>query len=89
MQTPTVKMVPAAAAALGTVPALAGAPTALTATGTGQLGDQIELADGPMVQQWPVTGLRPSTDRIPYPIGGRLWDATATRPAAAGTDVPG
>lgn len=75
-------------AALGAVAALAGAPTAYATTDMGQLGDPIALVDGPVVQSWTVSGLRPSTDSIPYPVAGRLWEATAGDTAVQGSATP-
>ncbi len=78
--------------------AAAGAITALTApaaiaeeqnsVNTTQLGSQAELADGDVVQGWTVTGLRVSTDTIPYPVRGTLWEATATDEALQGNATP-
>lgn len=36
-------------------------------------GDDFEID-----QQWTISDLKPSTDAIPYPVGGTLWEATAT-----------
>lgn len=78
--------------------AAAGAITALTApaaiaeeqnsVNTTQLGSQAELADGDVVQGWTVTGLQVSTDTIPYPVQGTLWEATATDEALQGNATP-
>jgi hypothetical protein len=37
---------------------------------------------------WTITGLRPSSDRIPHPVAGRLWAATARVEAIRGTLTP-
>jgi hypothetical protein len=40
------------------------------------------------VQRWTVSSLNKSTDEIPYPVQGTLWEATATDEALQGTAVP-
>jgi hypothetical protein len=73
----------AIAAALG----MACCPTAL-ADSTTALGSQAELADGAVVQGWTVKDLKPSSDVIPYPLAGALWEATATDTAITGPVTP-
>ncbi len=41
-----------------------------------------------MVQSWTVSSLKPSSDAIPYPVHGVLWEATATDTAIAGPVTP-
>ena len=41
-----------------------------------------------VVQGWTVTSLRPSSDAIPYPVQGRLWEASATDTAIKGSVTP-
>lgn len=53
-----------------------------------QLGSPVQLANGDVVQAWTVTNLKPSTDAIPYPVAGALWEATATDVAVNGTVQP-
>lgn len=52
------------------------------------LGQAAVLTDGNVVQHWTVTGLKPSTDSIPYWPVGALWEATATDEAVAGGATP-
>ena len=52
------------------------------------LGNQLDLTDGSVVQRWTVSSLNKSTDEIPYPVQGTLWEATATDQALQGTAVP-
>jgi hypothetical protein len=56
----------------------------------GKFGSQGTLVDasGAVVQGWTVTGLRPSGDGIPYPVQGRLWEASATDTAIRGSVTP-
>jgi len=81
----------AATAAAGAITAFS-APTAiaddLNTVNTTHLGSQAELADGNVVQGWTVTGLKVSTDTIPYQPQGTLWEATATDKAIQGSAQP-
>ncbi|WP_234713871.1 MPT63 family protein [Mycolicibacterium chlorophenolicum] len=52
------------------------------------LGSPAQLANGDIVQAWTITDLKPSTDAIPYPVTGTLWEATATDTAVRGTVQP-
>ncbi|WP_159228590.1 MPT63 family protein [Mycolicibacterium vanbaalenii] len=52
------------------------------------LGEPGELVNGDVVQHWTVTGLKPSTDTIPYQPTGTLWEATATDEAISGSAIP-
>ena len=67
---------------------LAGAPAATADAELQYLGEQGELVNGDVVQGWTVTGLKPSTDVIPYPVTGTLWEATATDEAISGSVIP-
>lgn len=75
----------AAAAAVG----ILGTPIAvaddLTTT---TIGNEAKLTDGDVVQSWTVTDLKASTDQIPYPVAGTLWEATATDQAIQGSATP-
>ncbi len=51
-------------------------------------GRQAEFVNAPVVQGWRVSDLRPSSDVIPYPVAGTLWEATATDTALQGTVTP-
>ncbi|MDF2585053.1 MAG: hypothetical protein K0R33_3696, partial [Mycobacterium sp.] len=81
----------AAIAAAGAITAFS-APTAiaddLSTVNTTHLGSQAELVDGNVVQGWTVTGLKVSTDTIPYQPQGTLWEATATDKAIQGSAQP-
>jgi hypothetical protein len=55
---------------------------------TQPLGSQGKLVDGNVVQGWTVTGLKQSTDTIPYPVAGTLWEVTATDEAIQGGATP-
>ncbi|OBI72379.1 MPT63 family protein [Mycobacterium sp. E740] len=55
---------------------------------TQTLGSQGKLVDGAVVQGWTVTGLKPSSDAIPYHAAGTLWEATATDQAVQGSATP-
>ncbi|GAB3218613.1 MPT63 family protein [Mycolicibacterium hippocampi] len=75
----------AAAAAIG----VAAAPSASAENIEIQsLGEPGELVDGDVIQHWTVTGLKPSTDAIPYQPAGTLWEATATDEAVSGSAIP-
>jgi hypothetical protein len=74
----------AAAAAIG----MACAPTAAADDATTTFGSEAKLVDGAVVQGWNVKDLKPSTDVIPHPVYGTLWEATATDTAIAGTATP-
>lgn len=81
----------AAVAAAGAITALS-APIAvaddINTVNTTHLGSQAELTDGDVVQGWTVTGLKVSTDAIPYQPQGTLWEATATDKAIQGSAQP-
>ncbi|MCV7152314.1 MPT63 family protein [Mycolicibacterium pyrenivorans] len=78
-------MTAAAAAALGVAAApFASADDVEVRT----LGQPAELVNGSVVQHWTVTGLKPSTDTIPYRPAGTLWEATATDEAISGSATP-
>lgn len=62
--------------------------TADNETTTSQLGSQAKLTNGDIVQGWTVTGLKVSTDTIPYQPHGTLWEATATDEALQGNVTP-
>jgi hypothetical protein len=72
----------AAIAAAGSV-GIIGAPTAAA-----DIGAQAKLVDGNVVQGWTITGLKTSSDPIPYPVAGTLWEATATDEAIQGGATP-
>jgi hypothetical protein len=55
-----------------------------------EFGRTERLVDGAgtIVTGWRVNDLKPSTDVIPWPVHGRLWEATATVRADRGTVTP-
>lgn len=55
---------------------------------TQALGSQGKLVDGAVIQGWTITSLKPSSDVIPYPVSGTLWEATATDQAIQGSATP-
>jgi hypothetical protein len=77
-------MAAAAAAAVG----VAAAPLASADAEVQSLGQPAELVNGSVVQHWTVTGLKPSTDTVPYQPVGTLWEATATDEAISGSATP-
>jgi hypothetical protein len=96
MQTGKIAMAAAATTATAAI-TLAVAPTASAwwpndAQGptTGPFGTKERLVDGAgtIVQTWTVTNLQRSSDVIPYPVRGTLWEATARDHAKRGTTTP-
>jgi hypothetical protein len=84
--TPTTVLAAAAAvAAAGIVAAPVSSAEDATTT---SVGSQAKLVDGNVVQGWTITDLRPSSDAIPYPVAGTLWEATATDEAIQGAATP-
>ncbi|BBY84568.1 hypothetical protein MTOK_03500 [Mycolicibacterium tokaiense] len=77
-------MLAAAGFATATLPAA----HAVEGPASDELGHQLQLVDGAVVQSWTVTALRPSADAIPYPVRGVLWEAEATDEALQGNVVP-
>ena len=55
---------------------------------TTTVGSQAKLVDGNVIQGWTISDLRPSSDAIPYPVAGTLWEATATDEALQGSATP-
>lgn len=78
----------AASIALAMGMGLTGAPIAAADVTTTTLGNEARLVDGAVTQGWTVTGLKPSSDAIPYPVRGTLWEATATDTAISGGVTP-
>jgi len=75
----------AAAATVGTM----GAPIASAEdVNTTTVGSQAKLVDGNVVQAWTISNLRTSSDEIPYPVAGTLWEATASDEAIEGSATP-
>jgi hypothetical protein len=87
--TPTTVLSAAAALATATAVALVAAPLSSAEDVTTTIvGSQAKLVDGDVVQGWTITDLRPSSDAIPYPVTGTLWEATATDEAIQGSATP-
>ncbi len=91
------RRVAAVAAAALTATAVISAPTASAwapvdgqGPTVGKFGSQGTLVDsgGAVVQGWTVTNLQPSSDVIPHPVQGRLWEASATDTAIKGSVTP-
>jgi hypothetical protein len=75
-------------AAAATV-SIIGAPIASAEdVNTTTVGTQAKLVDGNVVQGWTISNLRTSSDEIPYPVAGTLWEATATDEAIEGSATP-
>jgi hypothetical protein len=85
--TPTALMT-AAAATAGAACLLAAPIASAEDVTTTTVGSQAKLVDGNVVQGWTISNLRPSSDTIPYPVGGTLWEATATDEAIQGSATP-
>jgi hypothetical protein len=77
----------AAVAAAGSV-GIIGVPIASADDATTTIGSQAKLVDGNVVQGWTITNLKTSTDAIPYPVAGTLWEATAADEAIEGGATP-
>jgi hypothetical protein len=83
--TKTTTVFATAAAAVGLIsPPIASADD----VNTQPLGSQGKLVDGNVVQAWTINNLRTSSDVIPYPVAGTLWEATATDEALQGGATP-
>jgi hypothetical protein len=81
----TTTTVLAAAATVGIISApIASAEDVATTT----VGNEAKLVDGNVIQGWTITDLRASSDEIPYPVAGTLWEATATDEAIQGSATP-
>jgi len=73
---------------VGIVSASTASADAATAASTHGLGSQATLVNGDIVQGWTVSDLKPSTDTIPYPVLGTLWEASASDEAIKGSVTP-
>jgi Domain of unknown function (DUF1942) len=53
-------------------------------------GTQLQLNDlgGTVVTGWTINDLHPSSDTVPVPVSGTLWEATATVDAVRGPVTP-
>ena len=77
----------AGAAGLAAAIAFGGAPIG-TAASVQPFGAREIFNDGMMATAYTVTNLTPSSDRIPWPVNGRLYEATVTVTADRGTITP-
>jgi hypothetical protein len=75
----------AAAVSVGLLGAPIAAADDLTTT---TIGNEAKLTNGNVVQGWTIANLKVSTDQIPYPVAGTLWEATATDEAIEGSVTP-
>ncbi|WP_197496730.1 DUF1942 domain-containing protein [Mycobacterium sp. 1274761.0] len=68
---------------------LSAAPPASATSNIKVFGVQetLKTLNGPLIG-YTVTGFRPSSDPVPYPVAGRLWEATVTADALVGTVTP-
>jgi hypothetical protein len=78
----------AAVAAAGSVGFLGTPIAAADDLTTTTIGNQAKLTNGDVVQGWTISNLKTSTDQIPYPVAGTLWEATATDQAIEGSATP-
>ena len=89
INTPTTLLTAAATVATAGAVGLITAPTsAAEDVTTTTVGSQAKLVDGNVIQGWTISDLRPSSDAIPYPVAGTLWEATATDEALQGSATP-
>ena len=88
MRISTIVAPSAAAAAIAA--SIITASTASAYPTTDHFGARESLSDagGTIVTGWTVSNLRPSSDAIPYPVTGQLWEATATAQADQGAVAP-
>jgi hypothetical protein len=88
----TVKITPttllAAAATVATAGLIAAPLSSAEDVTTTTVGSEAKLIDGNVIQGWTISDLRPSSDVIPYPVAGTLWEATATDEALQGSATP-
>jgi len=78
----------AAAGFVGIGSASTAAADQATEASTSVFGSQATVVNGDIVQGWTVSDLKPSSDAIPYPVQGALWEATATDEAIKGPVIP-
>ena len=87
--TPTTLLTAAATVATAGAVGLITAPiSAAEDVTTTTVGSQAKLVDGNVIQGWTISDLRASSDAIPYPVAGTLWEATATDEALQGSATP-
>lgn len=86
--TTTVLAAAATVATAGAVGIIAAPISSAEDVTTTTIGSQAKLDDGNVVQGWTISNLRTSSDVIPYPVAGTLWEATATDEAIQGSATP-
>lgn len=86
--TTTVLAAAATVATAGAVGIIAAPISSAEDATTTTIGSQAKLVDGNVVQGWTISDLRPSSDAIPYPVAGTLWEATAADEAIQGSAIP-
>ena len=86
--TTTVLAAAATVATAGAVGLIAAPVSSAEDVTTTAVGSQAKLVDGNVIQGWTISDLRPSSDAIPYPVAGTLWEATATDEALQGSATP-
>jgi Domain of unknown function (DUF1942) len=84
-----IKKLAGAVAATAVVFGAGAVPQASAVSNIQLFGVQETLKDlnGPLIG-YTVTGLMPSADPVPYPVAGRLYEATVTANALVGTVIP-
>lgn len=84
-----IKQAAAAVAATAVVFSLGAVAPASATSNIQVFSAQETLKDmnGPLIG-YKVTGLMPSADPVPYPVAGRLWEATVTADALVGAVMP-
>jgi hypothetical protein len=85
----TAAAIPAAICPVSAV-AVTATPVAFAGTDAAvyDFGGQAMVMDGSVVQGWTVSGLKKSSDTVPYAVQGTLWEATATDEAVQDRAVP-
>jgi Domain of unknown function (DUF1942) len=78
----------ASAATAGAVGIVSAPMASAEDTTTSTIGSQAKLLDGNVIQGWTISNLKTSSDQIPYPVNGTLWEATATDEAIQGSAIP-
>ena len=78
----------AAVAVTGSIGFGVGAPVAAADPATQPFGTQGKLDEGGVIQGWTISDLKVSSDVIPHPVYGTLWEATATDEAIQGGATP-
>lgn len=86
--TTIITVLASAAAAAGAIGIVSAPIVSAEDTSVSSLGSQGKLVDGNVIQGWTISNLQPSSDEIPYPVSGTLWEATATDEAIQGGVTP-